>query len=106
MSFIKMPSYHILYGVDQGKEVRELLELDTLDLSVGIVHVLVSQSTLSLTPSFFLGCFKESIKTLGETQFREKYKFYIESEFHSDFADSGILLCVEELDKEKKGEIK
>ncbi|MCM4156740.1 MULTISPECIES: hypothetical protein [Flavobacteriaceae] len=67
-------------GRPQGKSVREKLDLDSVDTSEENINVIIPKGTSSINPSFFLGLFFPSIKTLGSEKFKEKYKFKIEED--------------------------
>lgn len=103
MTTIRLPSKHVLYGKDFGTKVRKLLNVDQLDKQTGSVCVLISLSTLVISECFFAGCFKDSIKSIGETQFREKYKFFFECEYYNYLIDAGISECNKEIEAEEGG---
>jgi hypothetical protein len=65
----------IFSGRDRGKEVRRALKLDEVDASKSTVVVHVPEDAFSVNSSFFLGLFTASIERLGESGFREKYRF-------------------------------
>jgi len=62
-------------GRPQGKLVRQKLKLDEVDQSDSNIDVIIPAGTSSINPSFFLGLFFPSIKTLGFEKFRIKYNF-------------------------------
>lgn len=62
-------------GRPQGVEVRNILGLDQKDFDNYKYLVLIPKGTTSINPSFFLGLFFSSIKTLGVKKFMEKYSF-------------------------------
>lgn len=68
-------SSKVLSGRKDGYEARKKLQIDKIDASQIIVTIYVSPMVYSINPSFFLGLFGQSIEVLGETKFREKYKF-------------------------------
>ena len=102
MTYIRFPRRHILRDETMGKNLREEYNIDNMDDTEGIVCVLVSNDTFMVFPEFFLGCFKESIRKLGDMGFRNKYKFYGEYEFHKDYVDKGISYCEDVIKKEKE----
>ncbi len=65
-------------GRPQGESTREELALNKLDKENSNVVIIIPEGTSSINPSFFLGLFFESIKTLGVEEFREKYQFQVE----------------------------
>lgn len=62
-------------GRAEGYKVRDNLKLNELDLKSDMIKIKVPKDTLSLNTSFFLGVFGESVRTLGDNQFRNKYEF-------------------------------
>lgn len=68
-------------GRPQGKQVREVLEIDKKDNSDNQFKIVVPKGTTSFNASFFLGLFYPSIKKLGGyDNFLDKYEFQIEEE--------------------------
>lgn len=66
---------HVFSGRERGEAVREAAELDQLDSEEEPVSIVIPNDTFSVTSSFFLGMFGDSIRRLGEEQFREHYRF-------------------------------
>ena len=71
----KGKTYKVLSGADLGKEVRETLNIDLLDMQANQVLFYVPDYVYSLNSSFFSGLFQKSIRQLGEKKFREQYLF-------------------------------
>jgi hypothetical protein len=67
-------------GRPQGKNVREILNLDQHDSATDKIEFRIPSGTTSFNPSFFLGLFFPSIKKLGISEFTEKYTFYFEDD--------------------------
>ena len=65
----------VLAGRDEGKQARLDARVDELDTVEDSVKVLVPHDLFSVTSSFFLGLFEESIRRLGGTRFLEHYAF-------------------------------
>jgi len=86
-----------LNGKKYGTSVRKSFDLNKLDNIDGNISVLISKSILFITASFFTGLFMESIKILGETKFREKYRFYEECDYHTKYIDECINACKKEI---------
>lgn len=77
-------------GRPQGEEVRETLNLDTLDNDDTIVVLEIPEGTTSFNPSFFLGLLFDSISNLGIERFEQKYKFdfsLVDSDFKEIIED-------------------
>lgn len=66
----------LMVGRDFGKATRKQANLDEIDqLGPGVkVNVCVNDDTYSMSSSFFLGMFEDSIRKLGKDKFLEKYK--------------------------------
>lgn len=64
-----------LIGRDQGEQARETLGIAQLDREAEGVVVQVPEQVSAVSSSFVSGLFSESIRTLGENRFREKYTF-------------------------------
>ena len=63
-------------GRDRGEEVRKRFDLDTIDSSNISVNVVIPENTYSITSSFFLGLFGDSIRDCGEVDnFFKTFKF-------------------------------
>jgi hypothetical protein len=85
MKIINLKTYRgqgssLFTGRPQGKKVRELLLLDSLDLSDENITLKIPIGTTSINPSFYLGLLYESIKKLGESNFKKKYTIIFEEE--------------------------
>ena len=65
----------VFSGRERGKHWRREFGLDELDHDDSIVEVLIPEDILSINLSFFLSLFGESVRYLGEEDFRRKYKF-------------------------------
>lgn len=65
----------VFSGRKRGEGVRKSLRVDELDSQPDEVVVKIPEDTFTVTSSFFLGLFGDSIQRLGEKQFREKYRF-------------------------------
>ena len=65
----------ILSGRDTGEDARKRYNLDTLDATPGTITVVIPQKIWTLGASYFLGCFGNSVRKLGEEAFRAKYLF-------------------------------
>lgn len=68
-------SSRVFAGRSRGEAVRTAAKLDEEDRSAETVEVRIPEDTFSVNSSFFLGMFGESIRTLGEEKFKEKYHF-------------------------------
>jgi hypothetical protein len=64
----------VFTGRARGREARLLLRLDELDRSATEIAVIVPDQTYSISSSFFLGLFEESIVAAGSKEaFEAKY---------------------------------
>ena len=64
----------VLSGRNEGKYMRDILKLDERDIDQESYQIKVPD-VLSITASYFLACFGNSVRFLGEDKFNEKYKF-------------------------------
>jgi hypothetical protein len=71
----RSPGIGVLAGRERAEMIRASLELDKLDREGGVARVLVPDSIISVNSSFFLGLFGNSVRTLGESEFRRRYVF-------------------------------
>ena len=58
-----------------GEKVREQLKLNQKDKDPYTYEIVIDNDFTSLNSSFWLGMFGESVRTLNEEKFREKYIF-------------------------------
>ena len=65
----------ILSGRDVGEMARQRYHLDELDASDEAVKVVIPDKIWTVGASYFLGCFGDSVRKLGEDKFRAKYIF-------------------------------
>ena len=68
--------YPVFADRDRGLRCREEARLAKLEEDPeAAVEVVIPDSTVTLTGSFFQGMFGASVRNLGETGFRAKYRF-------------------------------
>ena len=81
----------VLAGRIEGAEYRKELHLDKIDKEIESTEVKIEinipQYFLSITSSFFLGCFGKSIRNLGESKFRERYIFTCDDALRTGIED-------------------
>lgn len=85
---IKMPKLkdgRIYSSYELGKNIREKIELDNKDKDKNYYIFTFPKNTMSISRSFFRGLFDDSITTLGEIAFKEKYNFMFDD--GSEFSD-------------------
>lgn len=69
----------VLSGKDRGEQTRADFHIDALDKSPEHVVVQLPPNLDAITPSFVLGMFGQSVKTLGSVDaFFDKYNFDVE----------------------------
>lgn len=71
----RSPHSRVYAGRDRGIAVRERVRLSDLERSSDVIEVSVPEDIFSVNSSFFLGMFGDSIRALGEEQFRKRYRF-------------------------------
>lgn len=71
------PLYESLTGRSQGSALRDILNLDRVDSSpLHLMEIEIPERIVSITTSFFLGCFGKSVRKAGtRDRFLEKYLF-------------------------------
>lgn len=69
----------VLSGREEGYQMRKTLKLDKRD-NDDIEYEIVVPEVFSITASYFLACFGDSIRLLGKECFKKKYKFVFLSE--------------------------
>ena len=69
------PGIKVFAGRDRGEAARKAAGLDALDSAGEFVEVIIPDDVFSINSSFFLGMFGNSIRTLGEMDFRQRYSF-------------------------------
>lgn len=75
---IKIPALkgtRIYSGYKLGKNIREKFRLNNKDKDKNYYIFTFPKDTMSINHSFFRGLFHDSIRTLGEITFKEKYSF-------------------------------
>jgi hypothetical protein len=72
---VRSPNSRVFSGQPRGKKARKHFNVDVLDKSNQIIHVIVPDDTYTVNPSFLLGLFLPSITRLGKTEFLKKYRF-------------------------------
>lgn len=77
----------ILSGRDVGEQARLRYHLDDLDTNEETVTVEIPVKIWTLSASFFLGCFGNSVRKLGEDKFRKKYIFKCDDLFIPNIND-------------------
>lgn len=75
LSLIQNKKYKVLSGVELGKKARQIFNLDVIDKNDEKVTFVIPEEVYSLNISFFAGLFQNSLVTLKEKLFREKYLF-------------------------------
>ena len=79
----------ILSGRDVGEKARDRYKLSEFDDLDGVVTIVIPKKIWTLSASFFLGCFGNSVRKLGEEKFRQKYIFDCDELFRPNI-DDGI----------------
>lgn len=65
----------VFAGRDRGAVVRKRARLDEIDRTGEDVLIIVPDDVYSVNSSFFLGMLGESIRKLGEEEFRRRFRF-------------------------------
>jgi len=90
-------------GIAEGKEVRNVLNLDSVDSGNENVSITFPNDTTSFNPSFFLGLFFDSVKRCGSLD-AFKIKFVINlSNFDKElkgYIEQDIEDCLRRCDNE------
>ena len=102
---IPLPNEQILMGRDAGGRFRKEINLNELDITNERISFLISLKTLSFNSSFFIGCFLNSIRTLGRSRFENKYRFLSENLCMQTMVFAGIERCERLLLLEEKNNV-
>ncbi|MFZ2538499.1 MAG: hypothetical protein WAX04_06315 [Oscillospiraceae bacterium] len=67
----------ILAGRTEGEKLRKRLKLNSLDKKqdIDIIIIVIPDDLFGIAPSFFLGLFGQSIHSLGDANFKQRYIF-------------------------------
>lgn len=69
-------------GRERGILNRKKFNLDSLDEEDSIINVIIPENTYSITSSFFMGLFGDSIRKMGNREnFFRKYQFKMPDRF-------------------------
>lgn len=77
------PGIGLLVGEDRGKLVRSKVNLDKSDRTTEQFTVVFPDFVYSINSSFFRGLFENSLKFLGEENFKARYLFSGELAVHA-----------------------
>jgi len=88
---------HIFSNRITGECYRHNFSLDEKDNDQEQYVISLPLNTWSINPSFFIGLFLKSIDNLGETKFRDKYKFSCIESYLFENIEQGICDCIESL---------
>lgn len=69
----KLPDVNILAGREKGEKLKKLLNLQELESDT--ITIIVPESIYTITTSFFVGMFGDTVKRLGQEKFLEIYNF-------------------------------
>ena len=72
---VRDPQSRTYTGQPRGKAARSKLQIDSFDAREGTFSVRIPDDTYSVSPSFILGLFTQSIRRLGRTGFLARYDF-------------------------------
>lgn len=78
----------VLVGRRRGQAIRESKNIEQIDSDEHDYLIMPPEGVRTITVSFWLGLFGESITALGEKRFREKYQ--IHDKLHKDRFNSAI----------------
>ena len=80
-------STKILLGLEEGSKSRLHYKLDEIDQQNIEVEIDIPSKFWTITSSYFLGCFGNSVRNLGIEGFRQKYKFKCDPVFKPNIED-------------------
>ncbi|MCS6110973.1 hypothetical protein FDB55_01975 [Clostridium botulinum] len=87
----------VLSGREDGIKWRKSFKLDKMDKQEEKIEVEIPEYLYSINASFFLGLFGDSVRTLGEYEFRKKYIFKCDDVIKESI-DEDIRRAVKEID--------
>lgn len=84
----KMKNLIVLSGRELGDSIRKRLKFDELDVDDVKYEIIFPKNIISISTSFFLALFGESVRKCGSKEkFEEKYSFNVNSSLKSNIND-------------------
>lgn len=84
----KMKKLIVLSGRELGNNIRKRFKFDELDINDNKYEVVFPNSVISISTSFFLALFGESVRKCGSKEkFENKYLFNVNSSLKSNIND-------------------
>ena len=94
----KMKNLIVLSGRELGNNIRKRFKLDELDIDGNEYEVVFPESIISISTSFFLALFGESVRKCGSKEkFESKYLFNVNGSLKSNIND-GIIDALNNVD--------
>ncbi len=94
----KMSKYLVLSGRDLGNQIRKYFKLDSCDNDDKKYEVIFPDNIISISTSFFLAVFGESVrKCKTKEKFEEKYSFKVNNNLKLNIND-GIKDALNDVD--------
>jgi len=72
---VAFPSDHVFTRRENGEALRKQWHLDGRDTNDEIVIVQIPDTMYTISSSFFIGLFADSLRKMGRERFKEKYRF-------------------------------
>ena len=84
----KMKNLIVLSGRELGDNIRKRFKFDDLDNDANKYEIVFPENIISISTSFFLALFGESVRKCGSKEkFEEKYLFNVNSSLKSNIND-------------------
>ena len=94
----KIKSLIVLSGRELGDNIRKRFKLDELDNDEKKYEIIFPENIISISTSFFLALFGESVRKCGSKErFEDKYLFNVNSSLKSNIND-GITDALNDVD--------
>lgn len=94
----KIKDMLVLSGRELGYEIREKMKFDKKDIDREKYNIIFPENIISISTSFFLALFGESVRTLKtKEEFLNKYKFSCDTNMMLNIND-GIIDALNDVD--------
>lgn len=94
----KMKNLIVLSGRELGDNIRKRFKFDELDIDSNKYEIVFPENIISISTSFFLALFGESVRKCGSKEkFEDKYMFNVNSSLKSNIND-GIIDALNNVD--------
>lgn len=101
LSNYKRKESKMFSGRNNGKDARKRSKIEIKEEECKEIIIDVPSDTMSINSSFFLGMFGISVRKLGDSAFREKYKFKTDNQSIITNIEEGIAWALARKENDK-----